>query len=107
MTNYDIGNTILCHHDQEITALWLPLVIYDNTDQKETTRRAAKQADSQWATTITVSKEGNFTRSGPEQADEVEVFEGKENTLTMNQTYSKKFQCLYKLHRYPFDTQVS
>ena len=31
---------------------------------------------------------------------------GDENTLTMNQTYSKDFQCLYRLQRYPFDTQV-
>ena len=35
------------------------------------------------------------------------MFQGEENTLTMNQTYSKDFQCLYMLHRYPFDTQVS
>ena len=34
------------------------------------------------------------------------MFQGEENTLTMNQTYSKEFQCLYLLHRYPFDTQV-
>ena len=34
------------------------------------------------------------------------MFQGEENTLTMNQTYSKEFQCLYLLQRYPFDTQV-
>ena len=56
--------------------------------------------------TVTVSKQGDFARSGLEEADEKEVFKGKENTLTMNQTYSKEFQCLYKLHRYPFDVQV-
>jgi hypothetical protein len=93
--------------DEEIHLLWLPLVVYDNTDQKETTRLAAKQADAQWSSTITVSKEGDFSRSGLEHADEIEAFKGKENTLTMNQTYSKEFQCLYKLQRYPFDTQVS
>ena len=58
------------------------------------------------SSTITVSREGDFSRSGPEEADETEVFQGEENTLTMNQTYSKDFQCLYMLHRYPFDTQV-
>ena len=57
-------------------------------------------------TTVTVSREGGFTRSGLEVADEIEVFEGGENKLTMNQTYSKKFQCEYQLHRYPFDIQV-
>ena len=38
--------------------------------------------------------------------DEVEIFEGRENRITMVQTYSKKFHCTYLLHNYPFDTQV-
>ena len=48
--------------DKEMEQLWLPLVIYDNTDQKESTRLSAKEADTQWVTTVTVTKEGNFTR---------------------------------------------
>ena len=39
--------------------------------------------------------------------DEVEIFEGRENRITMVQTYSKKFHCTYLLHDSPFDTQVS
>ena len=38
--------------------------------------------------------------------DEVEIFEGRENRITMVQTYSKKFHCTYLLHNFPFDTQV-
>ena len=87
--------------DDEILQLWLPYVIYDNTDMKEVV-----QLDDGTKTTVTVSREGGFTRSGLEVADEIEVFEGGENKLTMNQTYSKKFQCEYQLHRYPFDIQV-
>ena len=34
-------------------------------------------------------------------------FEGGENTLMMTQTYTLKFQCEYKLQKYPFDTQVN
>ena len=39
--------------------------------------------------------------------DEAEIFEGAENRLTMNQTYTWEFQCKYQLQRYPFDTQVN
>ena len=39
-------------------------------------------------------------------ADEIEIFKGNENTLTMTQTYTKTFQCQYQLSNYPFDTQV-
>ena len=52
-------------------------------------------------------KEGSFTRSGLEEVDEAEIFEGAENTLIMTQTYTHEFQCEYKLQQYPFDTQVN
>ena len=86
---------------KEIEQLWVPYVIYDNTDMSE-----AVQLEDGLKTTITVSRDGAFTRSGPEVADEIEMFRGADNRLTMNQTYSKPFQCEYQLHRYPFDTQV-
>ena len=38
---------------------------------------------------------------------EIEIFKGSENTLTMRQTYTYKFQCVFQLSRYPFDTQVA
>ena len=89
--------------DGEVGQLWLPLVIYDNTDQEETTRLGTQW---EWTTTVTVTREGEFTRSRMEEVDEVEIFRGGENRLTMYQTYTHEFQCVYKLERYPFDTQV-
>ena len=38
--------------------------------------------------------------------DETEIFQGAENSLRMQQTYTHDFQCLYHLAKYPFDTQV-
>ena len=58
-------------------------------------------------TRVSAVKEGSFTRrSGIEEVDEIEIFEGAENTLTMTQTYTREFQCQYDLQKYPFDTQV-
>ena len=87
--------------DADISALWLPRVIYANTDQKKTTK-----VGYEWDTIVTIIKEGNFTRSGLETVDETEMFQGDENSLVMSQIYSHKFQCQYYLERYPFDTQV-
>ena len=87
----------------DIKTIWLPRVVYDNTDQKEVTRLGENW---EWATDVTVTREGNFTRSGVEEVDEAEIFEGAENRLTMRQTYTWEFQCKYQLQRYPFDTQV-
>ena len=47
-----------------------------------------------------------FSRSGVEEVDEREIFKGSENTLTMRQTYTHKFQCSYELGKYPFDRQT-
>ena len=89
--------------DEDVRKLWLPLIIYDNTDQKDRTRLGALW---EWETAVTVTREGNLTRSGIDEVDEIEKFKGAENTLTMNQTYTEPFQCQYKLNRYPFDSQV-
>ena len=88
--------------DEDIGKLWLPYVIYANTDMKE-----AVQLEDSLKTTIVVNREGNFTRSDMKYIDEVESFEGKENKLVMSQTYTKSFQCQYNLQKYPFDTQVN
>ena len=88
----------------DVSTLWLPLVIYDNTDQKQSTRLGWI---NEWVTSVSVIKEGDFTRSGLDKVDEAEIFEGAENTLTMTQTYTHEFQCKYKLQRYPFDSQVN
>ena len=86
--------------------IWLPVVVYDNTDQKEVTR-LGEYGNGEWATTVAVTREEeNPERSGMDELDEIEYFQGDKNTLTMNQTYTWEFQCKYKLQHYPFDTQV-
>ena len=87
--------------NQDIEELWLPYAIFYNTDDKEATR-LMEDVD----TTLVISRQGDFVRSGLEFTDEVEVFEGGQNKITLRQTHSKEFQCKYKLNNYPFDTQV-
>ena len=60
----------------------------------------------EWVTRVSVAKEGNFFRSGHEEVDEAEIFEGDENTLIMAQTYTHEFQCKYKLIQYPFEAST-
>ena len=91
--------------NDDIETIWLPFIVYDNTDQKKVTR-LGEYGNGEWVTRVTVTREGSFTRSTIDEVDEAEIFEGAENRLTMNQTYTWEFQCKYKLQRYPFDTQV-
>ena len=89
---------------KDIDTLWLPKVIYENTDQKETTRLGSNW---EWDTRVVVRREQeNGRMSGPESVDETEIFSGFENSLVMNQTYTHSFQCNFEFPKYPFDTQV-
>ena len=83
--------------------LWLPLVVYWNTDQEETTRLGENW---EWTTDIFVQREGEAERNSIEDIDEAEIFMGSENSLRMEQTYTHAFQCVFQLTKYPFDTQV-
>ena len=83
--------------------LWLPLVIYWNTDQEETTRLGESW---EWKTEILVQREGNISRNSMTDIDEAEIFQGAENSLRMEQTYTHAFRCVFKLSKYPYDTQV-
>ena len=89
---------------EDMERLWLPEVIYENTDQQESTRLGTLW---EWKTIVVVKKEGNFNRSDLSIVDETEIFRGDENSLIMKQTYTHEFQCLYILKHYPFDTQAS
>ena len=54
--------------DKDINTLWLPKVIYENTDQKELTRLGDNW---EWETRVVVRREQEKgTMSGPESVDE-------------------------------------
>ena len=90
----------------DIQKLWLPEVIYENTDNEESTRIGEFGA-GEWKTKVVVRREEeNGVMSGLESVDEIEMFNGSLNSLVMNQTYTHTFQCNYELSHYPFDTQV-
>ena len=70
---------------EDIDKLWLPKVIYENTDQKDTTRLGV---DWEWETRIVVDRQGNFSQSRLDMVDEIDIFKGTENDLIMSQTYT-------------------
>ena len=102
--NLKVNDSLNALTQDDINKLWLPKVIYENTDQKETTRLGV---DWEWETKVKVRREGNFTKSGLEIVDETYIYQGNHNSLIMSQTYTHEFQCQYDFMWYPFDTQVN
>ena len=72
-------------NEEDLERLWLPLVVYANTDQQETTRLGM---DWEWSTSVSVLREGNFARSDLTVFDEIEIFKGEENNLVKEQAYT-------------------
>ena len=84
---------------EEAQTIWIPKLVFSNTQENDVTAGTKN-------TVLTVTKEGNHTRSEPDTAEEINIFEGKENRLTFQTTYAKVFECEYQLSRYPFDMQT-
>ena len=92
--------------EEDVEKLWLPKVIFENTEQKESTR-LGERGNGEWETRFIVRRERNAEISrGFTYLDETEIFKGSDNSLIMNQTYTHNFFCNYELSHYPFDTQV-
>ena len=101
--NLKANNSLNALNQKDIEKLWLPEVVYENTDQKESTRLGFIM---EWKTEVEVRREGSHRKSGLDTVDEAYIYEGNENTLIMTQAYTHSFQCQYDFQCYPFDTQV-
>ena len=85
---------------EDIKSLWIPKLVYRNNKNNDDTIAALKKSQ------VYVNKRGGFTTSPLTSMDEIEIFEGKENPLTMIQSYTKDFKCVFDMSTFPFDTQV-
>ena len=73
--------------------VYSPRVIYWNIDQEETTRLGENW---EWTTDIFVQREGKAKRNPTEEIDEADI-KGAENSLIMEETYTRAFQCVFML----------
>ena len=51
-------------------------------------------------------REGDFYNSDISVLQNIEIFSGQQNLITMSRMYNIEFMCEYQLHMYPYDTQT-
>ena len=85
----------------QVHSLWTPKLIYRNNKDNFNTNDAIDKA------ALKIIRLGNFSRSELDIVEEIEIFKGDENPITMVQSYTKGFKCTYNLRAFPFDTQVN
>ena len=75
---------------QETETVWVPSVIFDNTDNK-----AKSKNDEETIIKVSKLKNGTFNDDGLLRED-IDIYEGVENQLLMSRVYNKRFICEYK-----------
>ena len=82
-----------------INQLWVPVIIFDNTDDKYETPLDKKAR-------IVVDKKGKYTLSPVTEMEEVAYYAGSENSIQYSRDFYQKFKCQFELRNYPFDKQI-
>ena len=90
------GN-ILTHNENKM--IWVPTLVFSNTLNELVSLNDQK-------TVIFIERNGNFYNSDISELQNIEIFSGQENLVTMSRMYNIEFMCEYQLHMYPYDTQT-
>ncbi len=79
--------------------LWLPELLFENTDTRE-------QTGTDQGTQFFVEKEGEGFPNSKQYLLENLLYQGSENTMIMVRGYAITFNCMFQLRMFPFDHQT-
>ena len=82
-----------------IEKLWVPVIVFVNTKKKTQTTIDKKSR-------IVVEKKGKYFLSPLEDMEEIAYYKGSENPLRYRRDFYLRFNCLFNLQSYPFDSQL-
>ena len=86
--------------DQDIIEkLWVPVIIFDNTENKYETPLDKKAR-------LVVEKKGAYTLAPITETEEIAYYKGSENSLQYSRDFYLRFKCQFELQNYPFDKQI-
>ena len=83
----------------ELNRIWLPIIIFDNTEEGQITINDDKAA-------ATINRTGQGTGSDPSISEDIDIYKGSENSITLSRLYNIDFFCDYDMRWYPFDAQT-
>ena len=83
----------------EQLSIWTPTIVFWNTKNQLRTINDRN-------TLASISRNGNGSIIGKEVNEDIEVYSGAENKITISRVYSVKFFCEYQMAWYPFDQQT-
>ena len=91
-------NMNLLSLDEQL-ALWTPSIVFWNTKEQLRTINDKN-------TFASIKREGNGTIIENSVSEDIEVYRGSQNGITISRVYSIQFFCEYQMAWYPFDQQI-
>ena len=66
--------------DEDKQRIWIPSMIFDNTDEKTRTKIAKESL-------VSIKREGNFSKATIDNVDNIYVYEGGKNPIEISRVY--------------------
>ena len=84
---------------EELNRIWLPIIVFDNTESDQRTILDGKAF-------ATIKRMNRGIGSDSTISEDIDIYKGSENTITMSRLYNIEFFCDYDMRWYPFDVQT-
>ena len=97
--NIKIDETMNVVSLDELNRIWLPVIIFYNTERGQRTIND----DESFAT---INRTGQGIGSDSSISEDIDIYKGSENSITLSRLYNIDFFCDYDMRWYPFDAQT-
>ena len=83
----------------ELNRIWLPVIIFHNTEEGQITINDGKSF-------ATINRTGQGSGSDSSISEDIDIYKGSENSISISRLYNIDFFCDYDMRWYPFDAQT-
>ena len=97
--NIKVDETMNVISIDELNKIWLPVIIFHNTEEGQITINDDKSF-------ATINRTGQGTGSDSSISEDIDIYKGSENSISMSRLYNIDFFCDYDMRWYPFDAQT-
>ena len=97
--NIKLDETMNVITTEELERIWLPIIVFDNTESDQRSILDGKSF-------ATIKRMNKGIGSDSTISEDIDIYKGSENTITMSRLYNIEFFCDYDMRWYPFDAQT-
>ena len=97
--NIKLDETMNVISNSELNRIWLPIIVFHNTERGQRTINDEESF-------ATINRTGEGTGSDSSISEDIDIYKGSENSISMTRLYNIDFFCDYDMRWYPFDAQT-